>query len=273
MEGNHISELNNVIEEILGDIERTRKLLSKSKTPQVRTINEQEVIRAVAKSWFERYKTKFPTTDQEWETMTQIDCDYNDLLDWSYKATSRVRYLELLRVIKSNLIRVRSEILSGSYRKAVSKNILNLERLVPNGEMRQIIYQRIGETEKCLLIAPLAATVMMGALLEALFLARINKLDDKSILFKLKSIPLEDDGRTPLNLSKWTLKYYIPVAHEMGWIRKAAKDVSSIMMEYRNLIHPEKQLRLGVTIEPQDANMFWVIFMQLSEQIVESAKL
>jgi len=61
------------------------------------------------------------------------------------------------------------------------------------------------------------------------------------------------------------LSHYIAVSHEMGWVRKPAKDVSTTIMEYRNLIHPEKQWRLGIILEPQDSRMFFVIFSELSK--------
>lgn len=265
-----VSELNRIVEDVLNGVEYTQKLLRRKKTAQVRTSEEKEIIKSIALAWFEKYKDKFPITDIEWETLSQIDSDYKSLLEWSSKSTSRFRYLGLLGSLKAKLIQLRSEIFSNSYKKIVPKNIPNLTKLVPNSDMRQIIYRRWRETEKCIEVAPLAATVMMGALLEALFLARINKLDNKSVIFRLKSTPLDKSSQNPLNLSEWTLKHFIHVAHEMEWIRKAAKDISSVMMEYRNLIHPEKELRLGVILEPRDAAMFWAVFIQLSEQIINS---
>ncbi len=167
---------------------------------------------------------------------------------------------------------MRSGVVTGSLQSIVQKNIENLDILISDSTMRQIIYRRWDEICNCVESAPLACVVMVGALLEAFILARINKLDDKSVVFKLKSAPIDLKSKKALNLTEWTLSNYIAVSHEMGWIRKSAKDVSVAIMEYRNLIHPEKQWRLNVILEPQDSRIFFTIFNELSKQIIESVK-
>jgi hypothetical protein len=53
-----------------------------------------------------------------------------------------------------------------------------------------------------------------------------------------------------LQLHKWGLKDYIDVAHELGWITKTTKDIAEVVRDYRNYIHPEKELSHGITLEP-----------------------
>jgi hypothetical protein len=112
---------------------------------------------------------------------------------------------------------------------------------------------------------------MMGGLLEALFLARANRLEDKSPLYKAKAAPVEKNTRKNIPLDKWMLNSFIEVAAELGWIRKPAKDLGTILRDYRNYIHPERELRTGFTLEKEDALMFWQIFNQVSKQIIINA--
>lgn len=101
---------------------------------------------------------------------------------------------------------------------------------------------------------------MMGALIEALLLARVNRLQDKSPVFKANSAPKDKKTRQTLPLGKWTLHDYINVAHELSWIRQPARDVSVVLRDYRNCIHPAKELSQGNSINDQDSAMFWVVF-------------
>ena len=119
--------------------------------------------------------------------------------------------------------------------------------------------------------AHLAATVMMGALLEALILARANRLTDLTPLFKLRTCPKDKRSGKALPLQKWTLNDYINVAHEMRWIGNTARDVSNVMRDYRNFIHPAKEISEGLVLGKSDTQMLWVVFVQLVDEIIDSA--
>jgi hypothetical protein len=152
----------------------------------------------------------------------------------------------------------------------LTTTIPDFSRLIADDRMIKILDRRWKETINCIEnSAPLSAMVMMGALLESLFLARINKLNDKKPLFSLKCTP-RDKNKKPLQLQEWGLNDFIEVAFEMNWIRKPAKEVGVIIRDYRNFIHPVKELSSGFQVEDSDAKMFWPIFIQLSEQIISS---
>jgi hypothetical protein len=137
--------------------------------------------------------------------------------------------------------------------------------------MRSILGSRWEECQRCLKSgAHLAATVMMGGLLEALFVARANTMPDKAPLFKAKLTPLDAKTRKPLPLKDWTLRPYIDIAHELGWITKSGKDIAVILRDYRNLVHPEKQRSLGLELNEHDSRMFWEITKSLSRQLLSS---
>ncbi len=109
---------------------------------------------------------------------------------------------------------------------------------------------------------------MMGGLLEALFVARANKMPEKAPLFRAKSAPLDQKTRKPLTLGDWTLRHYIDVGYELGWITRSAKDVAEVLRDYRNYVHPEKERSHGVAIGANDSAMFWQIAKQLATQLL-----
>jgi hypothetical protein len=42
------------------------------------------------------------------------------------------------------------------------------------------------------------------------------------------------------------------------------------MRDYRNFIHPEKELSHGISLDHRDTSMFITVFCSLSEQVVAS---
>jgi hypothetical protein len=105
-------------------------------------------------------------------------------------------------------------------------------------------------------------------LLEALFVARANRLSDKSVLFKAAGAPLDKQTKKPLALQNWMLASYIAVGHELQWISKSGKDVAGVLREYRNYIHPEKERSHGVVLEIDDARMLWEVTKTLSRELL-----
>ena len=84
--------------------------------------------------------------------------------------------------------------------------------------MQTILVARWHECIKCIdADVPLAATVMMGGLLEALLLARINRETVKRAIFTAKAAPKDHTKKTK-PLADWTLKDFIDVVHELGWM-------------------------------------------------------
>jgi len=72
--------------------------------------------------------------------------------------------------------------------------------------MQQLLTNRWKECVGCLEHGlPLAATVMMGGLLEGLFLARIEELADKAPVFKANAAPRDRVTGQTLGLKDWVL--------------------------------------------------------------------
>jgi hypothetical protein len=139
---------------------------------------------------------------------------------------------------------------------------------IPDLLMKHVLMRRWGECVACLAAgAPMAATVMMGGLLESLFLARVNRETNKAPIFTAQSAPKDKQGNAqPLN--KWMLGNYIAVAHELGWITQSGRDVSEVLQEYRNYIHPQKELSLQAALTSDDARMLWAVFKAISARLI-----
>ena len=137
--------------------------------------------------------------------------------------------------------------------------------------MNAILERRWNECQGCIRAsAPLAAKVMMGGLLEALFVARANVMTNKAPLFRAKATPIDSKTKKPLALPEWTLRPYIDVAAELGWISRSGKDVAAVLRDYRNYIHPEKERAHGVSLNDHDAGMFWEVTKSLARQLLAS---
>ena len=65
-------------------------------------------------------------------------------------------------------------------------------------------------------------------------------------MFTPSKAPKDKAGK-PKPLKEWGLKDYLDVANELGWIRQSAKDVGQVLRDYRNYLHPEKELSHGVS--------------------------
>lgn len=111
---------------------------------------------------------------------------------------------------------------------------------------------------------------MMGGLLEALFVARANKMPSKAALFKAKATPTNAKTGKPADIRDWMLASYIDVAHELGWITRSGKDVAAVLRDYRNYVHPEKERSHGIVLTSHDSVMLWDVTRNLAKQVLAS---
>jgi hypothetical protein len=253
------------LDETISAIDRLRKTLSKSSSPQIFGSEERSHLKAVALAWFNRHRQAMehlPTGD-----LQPADQIFQQLLELSERSPSRSKCRELLGTLKQRLITLRAKVVLSPEAGTAPPSF---DKLVADPEMAAILERRWRETGICRKYgAHLAATVMMGALLEALLLARTNMLPNPSPLFRAKTAP-KDRTNKVLPLKEWTLRHYLDVAHELGWITRSAKDVGEVLRDYRNYIHPEKERRHGIILGPKDTAVFWTVFGSLAEQVLAS---
>jgi hypothetical protein len=260
------------IESSLSEVDRLRAVLKKSSSAQVRSADERSIVKAIALSWFNAHRPKVVASLGD-GLLAVIDSPYRDLLTLSDKNTTRKKYDIVLKSLHKELAGLRSQNIIALSKSTTSQSSSDqapdFSVLISDTEMQAILSRRWDECAICISSkAPLAATVMMGGLLEALLLARINQLSDKGKVFKASSAPRNRKTGDPLPLNEWGLKDYIDVAHEIGWISRTEKDLGEVLRDYRNYIHPYKERSHGVKLEPKDAGILWELSKTISRELL-----
>jgi hypothetical protein len=255
------------------EVSRARSLVLKIKVKQVSGVDAVASLKATAQAWFYTHRPDVSAGAINVE-LDAADRHYTTILDSTAKRAARHTYLAALGDAKKALLAIRTAVLTSPATSAVS----NMDDLAPdfspwagNEEIREILTRRWHECCKCVKAdAHLAAIVMMGGLLEALFVARANKMPVKDTLINAASAPKDKTTGKTLNYQEWMLDSYIKVAHELRWITESAKDTADVLKEYRNYIHPEKERRHGVVLALNDSSMFWQVTKALVRQLLMS---
>ncbi len=206
-------------------------------------------------------------------SLETVDVKLKDVLDATARSSARTTYLRRLKEAKKALAALRgSSLVPSRILPSGSDLPPDFTPLASDPAMKSILGRRWEESQKCLRAgAPLAATVMMGGLLEALFVARANIMANKAPLFRAKATPIDSKTKKPVPLTEWTLRPYIDVAAELGWISRPGKDVAAVLRDYRNYIHPEKERAHSVALNEHDSAMFWDVTKSLARQLLSSA--
>jgi hypothetical protein len=261
---NHHEEIDSAIAEI----ERLRKLLSKLKVRQIRNSEHRDMLKATALSWFRNRRANLVQAIPN-DLLAAIDNPYRSILDATERDSATGTYASAVKDAKVALVMARTEALVAAPIHRTTESAPDFSPLASDSAMQAILTRRWEECRRCLgAEAPLAATVMMGGLLEALFVSRANKLSDKAVLFASTAAPTDPKTKKPLDLRQWTLGPYIDVGHDLKWISKSAKDIAVILRDYRNYIHPEKERSHGIELSTDDAIMFWEVTKTLSRELL-----
>ena len=251
------------------ELEKLQKLLKKSSSKQIRTKDEKDIIKAVAITWFHTHRLII-TSSLEENLVKHIDISYQELLSSANKSPLRQKCILLIKQVRIDLHRLRNENIM-TVTKPVAKTadtIPNFSNIVADIEMQNILASRWGECNKCVDgNAPLASVVMMGGLLESIILSKINKLPNQAPVHTATSAPKNSQGQT-LPLKEWGLRNYIEVAHELKWITQTVRDLGSVLMDYRNYIHPFKQKAYGVFLQQSDARILWELCKNILKQLI-----
>lgn len=262
------------IDAAIREVTTARSLISKTKGKQVKGVDTLAALKSTALAWFNTHRPVVNTCTPGID-FSPIDQLYTALLNSTARYATRQTYLDVLREAKTKLVALRATVLvTPSLLQAGATDDLapDFSPLAGNQEMRDILVRRWQECCQCVNAnAHLAAIVMMGGLLEALFVARANKMPMKDPLLHATSAPKEKTTGKTLNYQEWMLDSYIKVGHELKWITESAKDVADVLKEYRDYIHPEKERRHGVALALNDSTMFWSVTKALVRQLLLSA--
>lgn len=255
-----------VLDAALSEVKRLRQRLAQGKNRQVQGQEDLAAVKATALSWVRNHRRALQAT--KIPLLSAVDGLYSQLLACADR--SRSRYKSLLAELGQTLVNLRTQAIQSPPEDATPAEAApDFAQIVRDAGMQQILARRWRETAICVEAgAPLAATVMMGAILEALLLSRANQLADKKALFRAKAVPKDRSGKA-LPLGEWMLKSYLDVGYELGWVRRPARDVGALLRDYRNYIHPAKELSHGIHITTDDATMLWSICASLARQLAK----
>ncbi len=261
------------IESAVAEATNLQKVLARQNGRQVRSDEEKQIIKATAHAWFNNHRSIMVALLGD-EQLKDIDGIYRDLISAAGRATVRIRYVASLKLIKKRLGALEADhviaLASVPAQVVTSDTAPKFDPLISDPKMQAILTRRWQECGICVKSgAPLAATVMMGGLLEGLLLAKINQLSNKTPVFNAATTPKDPKTGKALQLKEWGLKNYIDVAHELGWITKTTRDIGEVVRDYRNYIHPQKELSHGITLEPGDSHMLWEVAKSITLQLLK----
>ena len=262
------------IETCLRELDAARGRVSRMRSVQITRAVDRDNLKAVAYAWFQSHRPQLAGTVAD-ETLGPVDASLKMVLESTNRSAARSTYLKALKEAKDALLAVRGmALVPPAAAQGLPDKAPDFSPLASDQVMKAILERRWIECCRCIQAGvPLAATVMMGGLLETLFVARANIMPNKGPLFSATKTPKDKKTGKALELSQWTLSPYIDVAHELGWISKPAADVAGVLREYRNYVHPEKERSHGVHLSSNDAAMFWDLTKSLATQLLNSALL
>jgi hypothetical protein len=262
-----MNEADEAIYQAIKEAERIRSATRKKNFPQVRG-SERDPLRATALTWFQVHRPKLVAVFSAAD-LQPVDEMYQKVVEASHRNAARMGYVDTLRDIRESLVQLRSSNVVKLAAATTTDVPPDFSRLISDTAMQVILRRRWTECVTCISNgAPLAAVVMTGGLLEGLLLARINREINKVPIFAAAAAPRDKQGKT-FPLSDWTLRDYIGVAHELRWITVAAKDVGVVLRDYRNYIHPQKELSHGVSLTTPDAVILWEVGKSISRQLLK----
>lgn len=249
-----------------------RKTLKRAKTVQVQGAEERSLVKATTLAWFNTHRPAIAAAVDS-AALGEVDDLYRSLLSATDRAATRKSYDTSLAALRPSLAAIRSDHVAALAKPRPQTQPHeappSFATLVGDPQMQAALERRWQECNTCIAAgAPLAATVVMGGLLEALLLARINRESNKSSVFKAVGAPKDRAGKT-LPLKEWMLKHYIDVAHELKWISQSAKDVGEVLRDYRNYIHPYKELSHGMVLTVEDATLLWDVAKSVARQLLK----
>lgn len=255
----------------LSQVQRLRKTLKKSSVRQVSSLEERQLVTSTALSWFNNLLLDVSRSVAS-DGVADINAYYRELLNCADGRALRTKYDTILKSLSAALAVLRRDLVSGLAPVPVGDSPdepPDFVKIASDLRMQTILRRRWLECSKCVTAkAPLAATVMMGGMLESLLVARTNLEKDKAKLFASNYVPVDHKSQKKIPFQEWTLKTYIDVASDMGWITRSAKDIGEVIRDYRNYVHPHKEYTHDVTLTDEDAEMFWEVTKQIARQLL-----
>ncbi|MBM4065320.1 MAG: hypothetical protein FJ266_06720 [Planctomycetes bacterium] len=135
----------------------------------------------------------------------------------------------------------------------------------------EILANRWNEAQKCLNAeAYLAATIIMGSLLEGMLLAVLQKFHQEANT--CQATPHDPRTGKVKYFADWTLSDMINVAHGAGWLDLDVKKFSHALREFRNLIHPYQQMTVKAFPDKDTCEISWLVVQAAANDLARKLK-
>ena len=169
----------------------------------------------------------------------------SEMLDHSVGREGDSVLLEKSREIVARLSGMPPETGSVSSEVFLNKefDISNIQNLPVDSEVSAIIQDRLQEAQACLTVgAHLSAIILCGSVLEAILLGAAQK--DPKTFNRAAGSPKGQDGKVK-EFRHWSLSDFIDVAYDIELLKPDVRKFSHDLREFRNYIHPDKQMKAG----------------------------
>ena len=135
----------------------------------------------------------------------------------------------------------------------------------------EILSDRWHQSQRCLNAeAYLAATIIMGSMLEGMLLSILQKFPKEANV--CKSAPHDPRTRKVKYFANWSLSDMINVAHEAGWLDLDVKKFSHALREFRNLIHPYQQMIVKAFPDKDTCEISWLVVQAAANDLARKLK-
>ncbi len=120
---------------------------------------------------------------------------------------------------------------------------LGFDTLLSKPELAALLEARWAESERASKAeAFVSATVVLGSILEGVLVDMCYRFP--KLAGNAKSRKKDSRGKN-LPFEEWHLDCLIDIAYECKWIAFHTREQSKSLRQYRNIIHPQEQLKLG----------------------------
>ncbi|MFC1725267.1 hypothetical protein ACFL4T_06545 [candidate division KSB1 bacterium] len=178
-------------------------------------------------------------------------------------------YKIIMEGITPKIIEISASIPEFEHKKIHYVNIIpDFEKITNESTLSLILTERWKEIIKSLeSSAHLSAIILMGSMLEGVLFAVVSQNQENAN--KVESAPKDRSGKVkPFN--DWTLENLINVCVDCGWLKHDRKDFNHTLRDYRNLVHPLKQLKTGKYPDERTCKICWEVVIAAISDIEES---
>lgn len=147
----------------------------------------------------------------------------------------------------------------------------DFEKLKIEGKLSEVLSARWDEVEICMNNkAYLSATILMGSMLEGLFLSVISNNPKEANLSKLA--PCDNKKNKVKSFHDWTLFELINVSHDLRWIDYDVKKFTHALRDFRNFIHPHQQMLQQCYPDKDTCNISWLVVQATVNDLIKRLK-